>query len=93
MPRASFGERRARDALVFSLFVAGKPYRHIDQHSAVQLSVRGVQIAVRRHVAASGGVERSGPCSVTETSGRARVTQARESSAGVCSRCLVGYRI
>jgi hypothetical protein len=58
VPRINSGEREARDALVFAFFVAGQPYRQIGRHPAVRLSVRGVRLAVRRRLAAAGGVAR-----------------------------------
>ena len=54
MPRMKAEERERRDALVFQMFLSGMPYRAIGRHERVQLSCRGVDLAVRRQLAASG---------------------------------------
>ncbi|MCU1701368.1 MAG: hypothetical protein JWR34_7431 [Mycobacterium sp.] len=51
VPRVSAEERVIRDALVARLFVAGVPLREIAAHPKVRLSRRGVEMAVRRHLA------------------------------------------
>lgn len=55
MPRVNAQQRRARDALIWQLFLAGTPYRTIAGHPQVQLSCRGVELAIRRQLAATDG--------------------------------------
>ncbi|WP_139797750.1 hypothetical protein [Mycobacterium noviomagense] len=55
MPRVSAEQRRARDALIWQLFLAGTPYRTIAGHPQVRLSCRGVELAIRRQLAATDG--------------------------------------
>jgi hypothetical protein len=45
-------ERVVRDAHVLRMFLAGVPLREIANHPKVQLSKRGVELAVRRQLAA-----------------------------------------
>lgn len=53
MPRVSTAERERRDALILQLFLAGQSFRSIGRHERVQLSCRGVELAVKRQLAAS----------------------------------------
>ncbi|KZS61100.1 hypothetical protein [Mycobacterium pseudokansasii] len=48
MPRLGAKESEARDALVFSLYLAGMGYRQIAARPEVRLSLRGVQLAIDR---------------------------------------------
>jgi hypothetical protein len=54
VPRVGKQERRARDALALSLFLAGESYRDIGRHPDVGLSCRGTELAVRRRLADQG---------------------------------------
>jgi hypothetical protein len=56
VPRVSTEERSRRDALIWQLFLAGVSYRQIGKNPRVQLSCRGVELAVRRQI--SGTAER-----------------------------------
>jgi hypothetical protein len=53
VPRLKAAERERRDALVFQMFLSGISYRAIGKHERVQLSCRGVDLAVKRQLAAS----------------------------------------
>jgi hypothetical protein len=53
MPRVSNDERPDRDDLALTLFLTGRSYRDIGRDSRVQLSCRGVELAVRRRLAAA----------------------------------------
>jgi hypothetical protein len=48
VPRVSAEERAKRDSLVARLLLAGHSYREIGRNPRVRLSVRGVQLAVKR---------------------------------------------
>jgi hypothetical protein len=52
VPRVSDCQREARDALVLDLYLAGESLRAIGRHPAVGLSCRGVELAVKRGLAA-----------------------------------------
>ncbi len=54
MPRASAADRALRDARILRLFLSGWPLRDIAQHPKIRLSKRGVEIAIRRHLAEDG---------------------------------------
>lgn len=48
MPRVSAAERAARDVLVLRLWLGGSSFREIGRHPKVDLSCRGVELAIRR---------------------------------------------
>lgn len=48
MPRANFSERLVRNRRIFAMSVAGESLGRIAAHPQVQLSLRGVQLVVRR---------------------------------------------
>lgn len=50
MPRVKAYERARRDALVWQMFLAGVSYREIGKNPRVQLSCRGVELAIRRQM-------------------------------------------
>jgi hypothetical protein len=50
VPRVNADERARRDALVWQMFLAGVSYREIGKNPRVQLSCRGVELAVRRQM-------------------------------------------
>lgn len=50
MAKVNAVQREARDQLVFQLFLGGHTYRAIARHAQVQLSVRGVELAIKRQL-------------------------------------------
>jgi hypothetical protein len=50
MPRVDAADRALRDAYVLRLFLSGWSLREIGRHPKVQLSKRGVELAIRRQL-------------------------------------------
>jgi hypothetical protein len=54
MPRLGVEERAVRDAHVMRMFLARASYREIARHPRVRLSLRGVELAIKRSMGANG---------------------------------------